>query len=117
MRAPETMAHFPLLLVRVKPEVPEGVAVKVAQVPVVYHVPALMMQPSGVPLVVTCKVPLPDKGVPGELVGEVVGVVVVVVVVVVPLGRYFTPVAGQEDLEPSGLVGMKVPVWTLPLTS
>ena len=78
LRAPETMAHLPLLLVRVKPE-PEGVAVKVAHVPVVYQVPALMMQPSGLPLVVTCRVPLPEKGVPGVLVGEVLVVVVVVV--------------------------------------
>ena len=117
LSAPDTMAHFPLLLVRVKPEEPEGAAVKVAHVPVVYQVPALMMQPSGVPLVVTWRVPLPEKGVPGLLVGEVVVVVVVVVGGMVPLGRYLTPVAGQEDLEPSGLVGMKVPVWRLPLTS
>ena len=118
LSALDTMPHLPLLLVRVKPEEPEGAAVKVAHVPVVYQVPALMMQPSGEPLVVTWRVPLPEKGVPpagGVLVGVVV--VVVVGVVEVPLGRYLTPVAGQEDLEPSGLVGMKVPDWRLPLTS
>ena len=114
LSAPETMAHLPLLDVSVKPE-PEGAAVNVAHVPVVYHVPALMMQPSALPLVVTCSVPLPEKGVPGLLVP--VGGLVVVVLVPVVLGRYLTPVAGQEDLLPSGLVGMNCPVCTEPLTS
>lgn len=83
-------------------------AVKVAHVPVVYQVPALMMQPVGLEELVTWRVPLPEKGVPGEEVG---GLVVVVVVVaggdgeVPDLGRYLTPVAGQLDLEPS--VGME----------
>ena len=101
---------------------PDAAAVKPAQVPVVYHVPPLMMQPVALPPVLTCKVPLPEKGVPGVVVevGELPPVVVVVVEVggVDPdLGRYLTPVAGQSDLDPSGLVGMKVPVCTLPATS
>ena len=113
-----TTPHFPLLELSVKPEPEAGVAVKVAHVPVVYQVPALMMQPSAFPPVVTCKVPFPLKGVPvglGSLPRAVVGggggggeL---------DLGRYLTPVAGQVDLEPSGLVGMKVPVCTLPATS
>ena len=126
---------MPLLDFRVKP-LPDAVAVKVAQVPPMYHVPALMMQPFDAPPEVTWRVPLPENGVPGEVVGLVLGVEVVVVVVVeVPepdLGRYLTPVAGQSDVAPSskfsgvdyprddglpGLVGMKVPVCTLPLTS
>ena len=94
----------PLLDVRVKP-LPDGVAVKVAQVPPMYHVPALMMQPFAVPPELTWRVPLPEKGVPGAVVGLVAGVVVVVVVVgEVPepdLGRYLTPVAGQSDFAPS----------------
>lgn len=122
-----------------KPVEPEGVAVKVAQVPPMYHVPALMMQPSGalLPEGVTWRVPLPEKGVPGAVVGPVPEVVVVGEVPEPDLGRYLTPVAGQSDDAPSiinrlaefkgkrergggvllGLVGMKVPVCTLPLTS
>ena len=89
-----------MLDVSVNPE-PEAVAVKPAHVPVVYQVPPLMMQPSAVPLVVTWRVPLPEKGV--LPVGEVPGAVVVGVVPPPEpdLGRYFTPVAGQSDLEPS----------------
>ena len=92
-----------------KPE-PDTVAVKVAQVPPMYHVPPLMMQPFACPPAVTWRVPLPEKGVPGAVVGvdpaEVVLEVVLAVEVVgeVPepdLGRYWTPVAGQSDVEPS----------------
>ena len=115
-----TTPHFPLLEVRVKPD-PEAAAVNVAHVPVVYHAPALIMQPSAFPAVVTCRVPFPLKGVPGLVVGPPPVVVVVVVVVgggVLPdFGRYLTPVAGQEDFDPSGSEGIKVPVCTLPLTS
>lgn len=114
-----TTPHFPLLEVKVNPD-PEAAAVNVAQVPVVYHVPPLMMHPSAFPPVVTCNVPLPEKGAPGVLVPVGPAPVVVVVVVVpppLPLGRYLTPVAGQSDFEPSGSVGMKVPDWTEPLTS
>ena len=117
LSAPDTTPHFPLLDVRVKPE-PEAAAVKVAHVPVVYHVPPLMIHPSAFPPVVTCNVPLPENGVPGLVVGPDPAVVVVVVGgLVVPLGRYLIPVAGQEDLLPSGFVGMKSPVWTEPFTS
>lgn len=99
-------AHLPLLEVRVKP-VPDAAAVKVAQVPPMYHVPALMMQPLDAPPDVTWRVPLPEKGVPGAVVGLVPGGEVVVVVEVVgevaepDLGRYRTPVAGQSDVAPS----------------
>ena len=82
-------AHLPLLLVKVKPD-PEAAAVKVAQVPVVYHVPALMIQPTPLPPVVTWSVPFPKNGVPG---GGVVPPVV--------LGRYLMPVAGQSPVVPS----------------
>lgn len=102
-------AHRPLLEVRVKP-LPEAVAVKVAHVPPMYHVPALMMQPFACPPEVTWRVPLPEKGVPGADVGLVPGAVVVEEVIVVEvvdevlepdLGRYLTPVAGQSDVAPS----------------
>lgn len=101
------IAQRPLLDVRVKPE-PEGVAVKVAQVPPMYHVPALMMQPSGelLPEGVTWRVPLPENGVPGAVVGPVPAEVVVVVgeVPEPDLGRYLTPVAGQSDDAPSKMI-------------
>lgn len=94
---------------------PEGVAVKVAQVPVVYHVPPLMMQPFVFPPLVTGRVPLPEKGIPGvgvEVGGEVVAVVRVVEGGrVAVLGRYLMPVAGQSDLEPSG--GKDMISWVL----
>lgn len=95
---------------------PDTVAVKEAHVPPMYHVPALTMQPFAVPPEVTWSVPLPEKGVPGAVVGlepgevgeVVVEVVIVVIVVEVvgeepDLGRYLTPVAGQSDFEPSDL--------------
>lgn len=102
-------AQRPLLDVSVKP-VPEAVAVKPAHVPVVYHVPPLMMQPFAWPLVETWSVPLPEKGVPGAVVGVVPGGVVVVVVVAdggggagaePALGKYLMPVVAQAPLEPS----------------
>lgn len=89
---------------------PDAVAVKEAHVPPMYHVPALMMQPFAFPPEVTCRVPLPEKGVPGAVVGLVPGAVVVEVVIVVEvvvevpvpdLGRYLTPVVGQSDVAPS----------------
>jgi hypothetical protein len=52
VRAPETTPHLPLDDVREKPE-PEVAAVKVAHVPLVYHVPAEMMQPLFAPLTCT----------------------------------------------------------------
>ena len=108
-------AHFPLLDVSVKPD-PDAAAVNVAHVPVVYHVPRLMIQPVFFPPVVTGRVPLPEKGVPGVPVGPL-PTVVVVVPPPLPFGRYLTPVAGQLLLLPSGFDGSKVPVWTEPLTS
>lgn len=81
--------------------VPEAVAVKVAQVPVVYHVPALMMQPTEFPPVVTIKYPLPVKGVPGVLVAVDVAAAVVLVTGEPLFGRYCTPDAGQSDAAPT----------------
>lgn len=117
-------AHLPLLEVRVKPDpfwdasglvnvsgwgmgggriedTPEGVAVNVAQVPVVYHVPLLMMHPFCELPLVTIRVPLPENEVPGVFVGGVIEVVVVGDGVRLLLGRYLIPVAGQLDLDPS----------------
>lgn len=78
---------------------PDAVAVNVAQVPVVYHVPPLIMHPFCEPLLVTRSVPLPENEVPGVLVGVVVAVVVGGGVPV--FGRYLIPVVGQLDLDPS----------------
>ena len=72
---------------------------KVAHVPVVYHVPPLMIHPFWTPPLVTGNVPLPEKSVPVgnvptvEVVGEAPA-----------LGRYLIPVAGQLDLDPSAAV-------------
>ena len=89
---------------------PEGVAVNVAHVPPTYQVPPLMMQPLVLPPFVAGRVPLPEKGVPGAVVGD--GVFVVEAEVVgeaePDLGRYLTPVAGQEDFEPSRLISLKI---------
>jgi len=126
------MPQFPLPELRVNPD-PDAVAENFAHVPVVYQIPELIIHPLALPPVLTCSVPFPANGAPGVLVpvgpaAVVVGVVVLTpvpvvsvaggVVVVVPplpaLGRYFTPVAGQLELEPAGLVGMKDPVCTEP---
>ena len=69
-----------------------------AHVPVVYQVPPLITQPFCTPPVVTERVPFPDG-----VLGEEGGVVVVEGGGVDPpvFGRYFIPVAGQSDFEPS----------------
>jgi hypothetical protein len=81
--------------------------VKVAQVPVVYQVPALITQPFWAPPLITLIVPLPESAVPvpdvvvvvlvggvvvlvGGVVVPVGGVVVVVTVVPLGFGRYLT---------------------------
>ena len=88
------MAHFPLLEVRVKP-VPDAVAVNVAQVPPIYHVPPLMIQPLFAPPSVTSRYPLPENGVPGPVVPVGAAVVVVVVGAGEPVfGKYLIPVDG-----------------------
>lgn len=77
---------------------------KVAQVPVVYHVPLLMIQPFCLPPLVTNRVPLPTKDVPGALVGEAPTLLVDVgrgVGRLPVLGKYFIPVAGQLELAPA----------------
>lgn len=81
------------------------VAVKVAQVPVVYQVPPLMIQPFCLPPLVTNRIPLPEKGAPGALVGAVLALVVVPggEGPVPVFGRYLIPVAGQLELAPAGL--------------
>lgn len=112
LKVPEVTAQRPLLDLSVKP-LPEGVAVKEAQVPEVYHVPPLMIQP---PLS-TLRVPLPLNGVPGGLVP--VGAVVVVVgdpVGAAPLLGMYLKLAGHVDLEPSGSAATNWPVCTEPRT-
>lgn len=82
-------------------DTPEGVAVNVAQVPVVYHVPPLIIHPFCEPPLVTIKVPLPENEVPGVFVGGALEEVVVGDGVPLIFGRYLIPVAGQLDLDPS----------------
>ena len=114
--APETTPHLPLLDASVKPD-SDVVAVNVAQVPVVYHVPAEMMQPVLELPTLTFKCPFPLKGVPGvEVLEGVLGLVPLGVEPPPLFGRYLMPVDGQVDFVPSGFVGTKVPVWTLPRT-
>lgn len=87
----------------------------VAQVPEVYHVPALIMQPVCDPPLITLTNPLPD-GVPVDVeVGAVVVVPVAPADVVVdppedPFGRYLIPEEGQVDPEPTGVAALKVPL-------
>jgi len=69
-RAPRTTAQVPLDDESVKPpgEPATAAAVKVAQVPLVYHVPLLMTQPverASAPATTTSRVARPAKGVPG----------------------------------------------------
>ena len=83
--------------------VPDAVAVNVAQVPPIYHVPPLMMQPLFAPPSVTSRYPLPENGVPGAVVPVGAAVVVVVVVAGEPVfGKYLIPVDGQSELVPTG---------------
>lgn len=91
----------------------------VAQVPVVYHVPAVIKQPSWLPLVIAFRYPVPENAPPVE-VGAAPDVVLVTMVVVTEppdLGRYLIPVEAQDADWPTGAAGMKVPVWMEPLTS
>ena len=101
---------------------------KVAHVPVVYHVPPEMMQPFVLPEVTTFRYPLPLKEPPvGVEVGPVlvevetvlveVGLVLVEVAVEVgelppppDFGKYLIPVLGQEEVLPTASVGTNVPV-------
>ena len=123
VNAPLTTPQLPLLLDRVKPS-SERLAVKVAQVPLVYHVPAEMMQPFWLPLATTFRKPLPLKVPPEEVGAEppevVVGADEPPVVEgegdALDLGRYFMPVLGHVDEEPMGSEGTKVPVCTEPRT-
>lgn len=116
---PLVTAQGPLEVVSVKPD-PELAAVYVAHVPPTYHAPLLIKQPVVPDEVATLRVPFPENGVPVGVVPPPLVVDVVVVVPpppLVPLGRYLIPVAGQSDLEPSGLAGTKVPVETEPRVS
>lgn len=98
-------------------------AVKLAHVPLVYQVPAPMMQPFCDPSISTIRLPFPENA-PPVLVGAVVEVVAVAVPVVVEVeppppelfGRYLTPVLGQVDFVPSGSAATNSPVWTDPRT-
>lgn len=94
-------------------EIPEAVAVYVAQVPLVYHVPALIKQPLPPPLVIAFKYPVPENGAP---VGEDPGTVVVGVPPPPDLGRYLMPVEGQSLFSPTGPALTNVPVCTEPRT-
>lgn len=113
---------------------PEALAVNVAHVPPTYHVPLLIKQPTCDPSAVKAlRIPLPLKepGVPvgGEtgvvfvirVVIAVVGLEVSVVIAVVELevsvvvgrglpdlGRYWMPVDGQVDLDPSVSVSRNI---------
>ena len=79
---PLTIPQDPFDDVKVKPALVSE-AVKVAQMPDVYHEPELMMQPVFMPLAtVTSRNPLPEKGAPGAEVGPGVPTVVPLVVVV-----------------------------------
>jgi len=100
----------PLEDFKVKPE-PEAVAVYVAQVPLVYQVPAEIKQPPPD----ASKKPVPEK-VPGVPVGEELTEVPVPVAAAPDLGRYLIPVLGQEPVCPTGAEGMKVPSCTEPWT-
>jgi hypothetical protein len=115
------------------------VAVYVAQVPLVYQVPALIKHPVWLPLVNPFRYPFPES-VPLPPVGlelaldEVVLVVIVVRVVdevdcwlldevdevetgLPDFGRYLIPVDEQLEVCPTGSVGTNVPVCTEPCTS
>lgn len=76
---------------------------KVAQVPVVYQVPALMIHPAEVLPLLTFRYPFPENTpVPVGMDVEVLVVAEVVVgVPLPPLGRYLIPLAAQVDLVPS----------------
>src|SRR5690242_6791601 len=117
--APATMPHLPLELVSVKPS-SSSLAVNVAQVPVVYHVPLVMMQPFFAPSSSTIMNPFPVKGAPGGDVLVGAGLPAVVLVAggwLADLGRYLIPVFGQLDFVPSGFAGTNSPVCREPRTS
>lgn len=117
--APPTIPHLPFELVNVNPS-PASVAEKVAQVPVVYHVPLLMIHPFLLPSTSTLIYPFPLNGVPGADVLVGAGPPTVVLVALgwlADLGRYLMPVCGHVDFVPSGFAGTKSPVCKLPRTS
>ena len=92
--APPTMPHLPFELLNVKPSA-ASLAVKVAHVPVVYHVPLLMIHPFLLPLTSTLIYPFPLNGVPGAAVLVGAGPPTVVLVALgwlADLGRYLMPV-------------------------
>lgn len=89
-------------------------AVYVAHVPDVYHVPAEIKQPSWLPLVMAFKYPDPEKEPPVPVGAELEPVVVEVFIVVgaaaPDFGRYLMPEEAQLVLCPTGAAGKKVPV-------
>jgi len=93
---PLTIPQVPFEDVRVKLLL-EPLAVNDAQVPDVYQVPALMIQPFCEPEATTFRYPLPEKAPPVEVGAAVVVVLVPVGVVELPLGRYLIPVLGHDD--------------------
>lgn len=88
--------------------IPEAAAVNVAHVPVVYQVPAEMMHPTELPLVLTFKKPFPTNTPVSVGPGGLGPVVVGGGGALPPLGRYLTPVVGQVDLVPSIVVTISV---------
>lgn len=88
-----------------------------------YQVPAEIKHPSWLPLVKALRYPLPEKvplppvGLDPPLVVVVMRVVVVVGVEPPDFGRYLIPVEEQLEVEPTGEVGINVPVWIEPRTS
>jgi hypothetical protein len=102
---------------RVTKDIPERVAVYVAQVPLTYYVSALMRHPVCVPLVYAFRYPEPENTpvlavvVVAALLDvvvdleRVVGTGVVLLETGEPdLGRYRTPELGQVDVVPANLV-------------
>jgi hypothetical protein len=99
---------------------PEAVALYVAQVPVVYHVPPLIRHPLLLLPTYACKYPEPlNVPVPTGAVPVVVEVPPPgeVVTGVPDLGRYLIPVEGQDPDCPTGVMGTNVPLCTDPRTS
>lgn len=104
--APLTIPQLPFDDFNVKPE-PEEVAVIVAQVPVVYHVPPEMMHPCWLPEVTTLRKPEPLKP-PVEVGLGPDEVVVLVDVGVAPpvFGKYLMPLLGHVPVLPTTSVAM-----------
>jgi hypothetical protein len=97
VNTPEAIPQDPFDDFNVNPP-PVLVAVIVAQVPLVYHVPSEMRQPFCEPLAMTFRNPDPLNAPPGAEVGLLPGAELTLVgVLPLPLGRYLMPALGQFD--------------------